>query len=490
MKRQLYILGMYALGFSFFTTSCNDFLNVKPKGVIIPSQTEEYSKMLATDLIVRVTDDAAILMTDHAFLYAIDNSGVDLWYASYNYMDKVSQALYSFKEQVFREGDTEYTLNYGGYRSIYIYNVVIDQVMDSHGGTQREKEVILGEALVGRAFSFLELANIYSRAYDEASAERAFGMPLELKPTDGGDDLLRGRTRPSLKTYFTQIEKDLTDAIKLLNPSPRVSQYRASIPAAYGLLARMYLYMGNFPKALEYSKLCLESNSNLLDLNDYEIINDGSWSYRINVPYGVDSKESIYLRYPLNDRGPSIYEAIYPSDELIDLYDKNNDRRWQLYYTYNRGEVPTERPVWFPDLSQNIGIGTPEMYLIAAESSARTESNMTNALFYLNELRKHRYQTYTKFNGSTEEEVLREILDERRREFPFCGLARLYDLKRLNKEPHFAKTIVHKVENKDNAGNVVSIDEYSLEPNSYKYALPIPPDILKFNPEMKERDMD
>lgn len=42
---------------------------------------------------------------------------------------------------------------------------------------------------------------------------------------------------------------------------------------------------------------------------------------------------------------------------------------------------------------------------------------------------------------------------------PMLGCTRLIDLKRLNREPEFAKTIVHEV-------NGV---EYKLEPNSPKY---------------------
>lgn len=56
------------------------------------------------------------------------------------------------------------------------------------------------------------------------------------------------------------------------------------------------------------------------------------------------------------------------------------------------------------------------------------------------------------------------------------GCTRLIDLKRLNREPEFAKTITHTING----------TEYKLEPNSPKYVLPIPPVVLRYNPNMPD----
>lgn len=313
-------------------------------------------------------------------------------------------------------------------------------------------------------------------------------MPLELEPEE--NDFLRESVRPTLQENCDQIEKDLLDAVKLLNDKPTNTQYRASKPAAYGLLARLYLYMGNYSEALKYSELCLSHNSNLLNLNDYKVVDDGSFSYRIDVPYnGVDNKESVYLKYSQFEQGPSLYGVLYPSDELIELYDQENDKRWQLYYTYNYENIKTDRPVWAPFLYLNIGVNTPEQYLIAAECATRT-GDTAKALKYINELRKYRLITFSAFESADSEAILREVLNERRREFAFYGLFRLYDLKRLNKDPRFAKSVVHKLDVTDEKGNFVKQEVYTLEPNSYKYSLPIAKRVLDFNPNMKARDMD
>lgn len=487
MKNQLYILFINIIGLSLLLSSCDDFLDNKPKGDIIPAKTSDYSKMFSSSSMISLTDQIMVLMTDDVHVYFRDPSGRVMDYNSYDYMSRVCKNLYTFEDDVFGETDSEYTMS-SGYGSLYTYNVVIDQVMNSEGGTQREKEILLGEALVGRAFIYMELINMYSRAYDKETAAKALGVPLELKPEE--TDFLKDRVRPSLQENCDQIEKDLLDAIDLLNIKPTTTAYRASIPAAYGLLARFYLYTGNYSEALKYSELCLSHNSSLLNLNDYEVVDDASQWYRINMPAdGVDNKESVYLKYGFYKTGPSLYGALYPSDELVNLYNKTNDKRFPLYYSYTYGEVTTDRPVWAPLININIGVGTPEQYLIAAECAAR-EGDNTKALNYLNELRKHRLITYEAFEATDSEIILREVLDERRRELAFYGAFRVFDLKRLNKDPRFAKDIIHKLEKLDNEGNVVGEEVYKLEANSYKYSLPIPREVLRFNPDMQERDMD
>ncbi|MNL77641.1 hypothetical protein D3C87_2038720 [compost metagenome] len=60
------------------------------------------------------------------------------------------------------------------------------------------------------------------------------------------------------------------------------------------------------------------------------------------------------------------------------------------------------------------------------------------------------------------------ILEQRRKELIFRG-RRWADLKRLNKEPRFAKKIVR----------VLDGETYSLEPNSLKYAIKIPQIVIE-----------
>jgi len=59
---------------------------------------------------------------------------------------------------------------------------------------------------------------------------------------------------------------------------------------------------------------------------------------------------------------------------------------------------------------------------------------------------------------------LKIILDEKRKELPFTGNSRWEELRRLNKEQAFAKTLTRFVNNQT----------YTLAPNDNRYVWPIP----------------
>lgn len=127
----------------------------------------------------------------------------------------------------------------------------------------------------------------------------------------------------------------------------------------------------------------------------------------------------------------------------------------------------------------NIGFSTPEVYLIAAECEARV-GDKNKALEHLNTLRDMRIKNNVAYETPTtlsNEEVLKLVIDERRREFAFNGITRLIDLKRLNREAWFAKTITHS------AG---SEGTWTLEPNDLRYIMPVPENVLSFNPDMPQ----
>ena len=137
-------------------------------------------------------------------------------------------------------------------------------------------------------------------------------------------------------------------------------------------------------------------------------------------------------------------------------------------------------------LSYNIigmtqGFSYPELLLMRAEAYARN-SRKTEALSDLNTLRKYRYdntQGSTDLpNGAalTEDQLLEEILKERRRELPIATFQRVLDLKRLaldNGKPWCKTTIEHKI----------GTQTYSASINSEYYVLPIPNNIIKYNPQ-------
>ncbi len=450
----------YCLGILTFT-SCNDFLDIKPKGVVIPEKCEHYETLLNFAQLMKSSDSYPNYLTDDVFL-----PNHDAVTGGYQTLELPLQHLYSFQSEVFGDGEKDDLWTYA-YNRIYTYNVIIQEVMDSKEASEEHKKQVRAEALMGRAFEYLTIVNAYANHYDPATAATDPGVPLLLDQDINKKNLQRA----TVQAVYDQIKADLDEAAKHLPDKPVLNAFRASKPVGFGLLARMYLYMGDYPKALENARKSLEHNSDLLDLKAYKVTDPQKAIGRIDVPQGEKNPENIYIRLAPYVFGLST--QVYGSEELIRLYDKKKDKRFLLYFTRQIGSINTEYDLWAPFIYANMAVSTPEIYLIAAECEARL-GNKEKAISYINKLRDHRIIDNTPLTVESDEEALRKVLDERRREMVFQGCTRLIDLKRLNREPRFAKTIIHEADGV----------KYTLAPGDPKYILPIPPSVLRFNPNM------
>jgi hypothetical protein len=151
----------------------------------------------------------------------------------------------------------------------------------------------------------------------------------------------------------------------------------------------------------------------------------------------------------------------YPTQEYLNLFATNDVRR-QLFILKAEGYSATSGGVVYSDgvreyyyrgskMLFNQGITYPELLLMRAEAYART-NDPGNALADLNLLRTYRYDNA----GSTDlpggsalsrDELLYEILKERRREMPFATFQRTLDLKRFavydTGQPWTKTTVTH-----------------------------------------------
>lgn len=440
-------------------TGCNDFLDIKPKGEKIPKTVTDYETLLNYESVQKVSDTYPTYLTDDVYLPDVAQGTAT---PGLNSVEQSILNLYLFKKDVFGEAQDD-GFWFASYNRIYYYNTVIDNIMNAEGPSEQQKHSIRAEALISRALEYLYLVNGYAKHYDVRTAETDPGVPLILDEDISKKDLVRA----SVKDVYAQIQSDLQAALPNLPVQPKGNAFRASKAAGYGILAKMYLYMGNYAEALKAANAVLEMNNSLLDLKKYAVVKVQSSIGRTNVPQDIDNPENIYIKF-----APYVYglsSKVFGSDELITLFSED-DMRLQVYFTKNFRNIPTDKYVWAPYLRANLAVSSPEIYLIAAECEAR-EGSIERAIALINKLRDNRIKNNTDIVATDRNDALQKVLEERRRELAMSGMVRYIDLKRLNQESQFAKTVTH----------VTGEGTFSLEPNSPLYVLPIPAKVMRFN---------
>ena len=440
-------------------TGCNDYLDIKPKGEKIPTTVSDYETLLNYESVQKVSDTYPAYLTDDVFLPDVAEGTAT---PGLNSVDQSIRNLYLFKKEVFGDAQDD-GFWFASYNRIYYYNTVIDNIMNADGSDEQQKLSIRAEALISRALEYLYLVNGYAKHYDVRTAESDPGVPLILDEDISKKNLVRA----SVKDVYAQIQSDLQTALPNLPMQAKGNAFRASKAAGYGVLAKMYLYMGNYAEALKAANEVLEINNSLLDLKKYAVVKPQSSIGRTNVPQDIDNPENIYIKF-----APYVYglsSKVFGSDELISLFSED-DMRLQVYFTKNFRNIPTDKYVWAPYLRANLAVSSPEIYLIAAECEAR-EGSIERAIALINKLRDNRIKNNTDIVATDRNDALQKVLEERRRELAMSGMVRYIDLKRLNQESQFAKTVTH----------VTGEGTFSLEPNSPLYVLPIPAKVMRFN---------
>lgn len=344
----------------------------------------------------------------------------------------------------------------GIYQQVYRANAVL------HGMSQIDSDVnsaewedVLGQALFHRGRAFFHAVSIWSLAYDEGTASVDLGVPLRLTP-----NFNESSVRPTVRETYNRVIKDLKESIHLL-PTTSQSVYRPSKAAAYGLLARVYLTMRDYDNALAFADSSLAIQQNLLDFNLLNVSDYSIPQFNEEIIFYSHMGASRFLRQPASRVDSALYT----------LYSEKDLRKKIFFQEISDGE--NIYPSFIGNYNVNTtqlfnGLTTAEIYLIRSECRLRAE-DITGALNDLNQIRRQRIETGTnqEFVSDSSSEVLKEILEERRKELVFRGV-RWMDMKRLNKEGH-------EIIQTRRIGN----QTYSLPANSPRYALPIPEEIIQ-----------
>lgn len=481
--------------------SCNKFLDVKPVGRLIPTKVEELENLLNHTK----TLDYHFIDNNRGNFYAFlgDNHRISENQATYLYgnthpnVDRL--AAYKFKQPYLNPNNPHYTWEWGIYRAVGVFNNVIDGIESLGESNSDLGKTVTAQAKAGRAWSYLVGTLGYGPMYDPASANDTKVLPFRTSgdPSAPNPDL--STTAELMDLIEADLEAALDAPVNVGNPS------RASLHAVYGLRALFYMYKRDWPamrdNATEAWNQAVASKGGvdqlIYDYNEFSYLPDPGAS---PTP-GTDVEVVLELQGPDQNLGQSYHRenmfyrmapsgtGAYPSTDFLDNFDRDTDRRYQLFalralgYSTRVGNVEHDDGIVVnyyrgSKMTPNQGITYPELLLMKAEANARL-NDLSQALADLNLLRRYRYSgANTDLPGGasmSQDQLITEILNERRRELPIGTFQRTLDLKRLALD-------VGKPWSKSEISHQIGSQTYSAPINSDYFTLPISNNIILHNP--------
>lgn len=449
----MYKCKMFAVLACLVLVSCGEtFLDVKPSiRQRVPSTFKDYQLILNNSL-----------HYDYSPL-VLNYIGADELYVPEGLFNSIPNSLlYNFQKNAYTwakeiyEGTEQITDWNDAYSLILISNIVIEG-LNKTANKQDDWDLTYGSAIFYRAMSYYHLTQSYCLPYDVNDAKNTIGVPLRVE-----SDLTMKVPRSTLAETYEFILGELNKATELLPLEPE-SIFKPSKLSSYALLARIYLQMGNYDKAEEYASSALAKKDNLMDFNNLEKKNNFSF-----LPYGKDNGE-IILYQSLGQQVVLLGDYFSKIDtNLLNCF-SDSDLRKTFYFDPKDPLQTAYIGSYSGSAKFFTGFTTSELYLIRAECYAR-KGMRDQALRDLNHLRRHRIATerYLSLNSQDTQVVLQWVIEERKLELVLRG-TRWEDLRRLNKEQDFAKTLVRELNGQ----------RFELFPNDKRYTWPLPVEAIQ-----------
>lgn len=433
-------------------TSCEEeWLDVRrDKKQVVPQTLNDFQAMMDNVLVMNFSN-----------VSLLGEAGADDYKVSYNDWQDMNTGISFQQRQAYIWGDPIYEPDISTsdwnvpYKAIFYANVALEGIaaIDPLPAEQEEWDNIKGSALFYRSWCFYQLAQVFCRQYDPSTAGNDPGIPLRLE-----SDVNLNVPRSTVQETYNRILNDLQEAVVLLPDQP-LERTRPGKAAANALLAKIYLQIGDHANALEAADKSLSYYNILMDYNTIDV-NSGA-------PFDKLNEETVFYN-AMNyvERGTLGNNRLMVVQELYDQYEDNDLRKSAFYYMEDdviRYKGSYDNAGYF-GMHFFGGIATDEVYLIRAECYSRA-GNSSNAMADLNHLLSKRFEegTFVPLTATDADEALEIILKERRKELVFRGI-RWSDLRRLNQDPRFAKTLTRELN-----GEI-----YSIAPGDERYTLPIP----------------
>ncbi len=377
-----------------------------------------------------------------AWYYHMDEQGED---HVFNYATWTTHLRWLHRQATNSYNSSPYLMFYSWIANA---NILINGINENTAGTQEEKDVIVGEALLYRAWCHLNLVQQWANRYVPGATNSQLGIAIMT------EDVPEGQARATVEEVYAQINQDIDAAILLLDGKPRTNKSHLDVSVGRGLKARVALTMGNYSTAASYAvqardgyalmdsathylgfRVNSESNDEFMWAS--QIVEDQTDKWANYGAYVSRNFSSTSIRRNPRSINSLLYDMISPTDVRKTLYSVTGDHenlQPGIEIVSSAARYPYSNQKFIAVSTADSRVDVPhmriaEMYLIEAEAEAR-QGNDGPAATALYEMVVTRDPSYT-LSTNTGQDLIDEILIQRRIELWGEGF-RFLDLKRLN----------------------------------------------------------
>jgi len=468
MKKLKYLL----LLIPFF--GCSDFLDEVDQDKLVPEKTDHFAALLLKEF----NYDYSIFRSVD---YMTDNMIEDPKALSSSKNSVKTTFTWQREIEIDEQGNEINNINAAWrttYEDVAIANYVL-KLIDEAAGKQEERDFIKGEAYFVRAMCYFNLLNLYGQPYSPTTAISDLGVPIR---DEIGVEVSYDRN--TVAECYAFIENDILNAKNLIAKSKLVkSKWHPTVVTCDLLMSRIKLYQQKWDETISNASnvIAKTSLSKMVANQFFVTVGNDEILYSYNIVSPIFRLYSYGTTYTAT--------SFYVNKELINLYEANDVRKSVFFQAIDdgTGRFNYRTKKYEPTLYTSMGyanLRVAEAYLNRAEAYAQ-KGDVQKAINDIKALHATRYTNVAGIVYPTEpQDVLKYVLNERRKELCFEDHHRWFDLRRMNDSPE----IIHVFTLVGDDGRKIGTETYTLLTKDNNYTLPIPLKERQNNPLIRNNE--
>ena len=446
-------------------SACTDYLNVKPRGYDIASKVEHYEGLL-------LGTDLALMNVTFPYMSMECYTDEDGYANAYSEVGSYICNGYKWNPDAYRED--EICGEWNSFTTLlYNYNVIIAEVMNAENGTEEEKQALLSEARMLRAWCTFMMSQFFGE------------VPI-VKVASTIDNHFELSSITEVNSFVLQ---EMAESVEYLKDAPE-HYLRVFKPTGHGLYGKVLFMLGHYDEAAVQLAKCLEllKSQPSLALMDYRTMMDSKGDIDYQVRADVNTERLFYVM-EMNRLWDSVYAGMYNilmfgvrNDLLERFFPDKKDCRLAFHSAVSSGvsayKKYSAKEVYAANMSNivtNMGLDLSEVYTMQAECLARQGDTDGAAalLLMLRTMRMDEGHAAIPADVVSREDYVRFAFSERMREQFGFGTS-WFDMKRLWDDPLFQDL-------KPLSVHTIGKETYTFTEDALY--LKYPPTVLAWHPE-------